>query len=52
MTEQGPSPYRSAGRADQATSGWVVGFLRVAAIMMLMVGLLSEGRWHGPGLTT
>jgi hypothetical protein len=52
MTGQGPSPYRSAGRADQATSGWVVGFLRVGAIMMLMVGLLPDGRWYGTGVTT
>ena len=39
MTEQGPSQYRSAGRADQATSGWAVGFILFAGIMMIMVGI-------------
>jgi hypothetical protein len=39
MTEQGPSQYPSAGRADQATSGWAVGFILFAAIMMIMVGI-------------
>ena len=39
MTEQGPSQYRSAGRADQTTSGWAVGFILFAAIMMIMVGI-------------
>jgi hypothetical protein len=39
MTEQEPSQYRSAGRADQATSGWAVGFILFAGIMMIMVGI-------------
>ena len=39
MTEQGPSQYPSAGRADQATSGWAVGFILFAGIMMIMVGI-------------
>jgi hypothetical protein len=39
MTEQGPSQYRSAGRPDQTTSGWAVGFILFAAIMMIMVGV-------------
>jgi hypothetical protein len=39
MTEQGPSQYPSAGRADQTTSGWAVGFILFAAIMMIMVGI-------------
>jgi hypothetical protein len=39
MTEQGPSQYPSAGRVDQATSGWAVGFILFAAIMMIMVGI-------------
>jgi hypothetical protein len=34
MTEQGP--YRSA---DRATSGWAVGFVLFAGIMMIMVGI-------------
>jgi hypothetical protein len=36
MTEQVPPQYRSAGRADRATSGWAVGFILFAAIMMMM----------------
>ena len=39
MTEQGPSQYPSAGRAEQATSGWAVGFILFAGIMMIMVGI-------------
>jgi hypothetical protein len=39
MTEQRPSPYLSAGRPDQTTSGWAVGFILFAAIMMVMVGI-------------
>jgi hypothetical protein len=39
MTEQGPSQYPSAGRSDQTTSGWAVGFILFAAIMMIMVGI-------------
>jgi hypothetical protein len=41
MTEQGPSQYPSAGRADQTTSGWAVGFVLFAAIMMIMVGIFQ-----------
>ena len=40
MTEQGPSQYPSAGRADQTTS-WSVGFILFAAIMMIMVGVFQ-----------
>src|ERR687897_2807677 len=39
MTEQEPSQDPSAGRADQTTSGWAVGFILFAAIMMIMVGI-------------
>jgi hypothetical protein len=39
MTEQ--VPYRSADRADQATSGWAVGFILFAAIMMIMNGVFQ-----------
>jgi hypothetical protein len=38
MTEQSPSQYRSAGRTGEATSGWAVGFIFFAAIMMIMAG--------------
>jgi hypothetical protein len=41
MTEQGPSQYRSAGRPDQTTSGWAVGFILFAAIMMIMSGIFQ-----------
>jgi hypothetical protein len=41
MTEQGPSQYRSAGRPDQTISGWAVGFILFAAIMMIMVGVFQ-----------
>src|SRR5215207_4894790 len=41
MTEQGPSQYRSAGRPDQTTSGWAVGFILFAAIMLIMVGIFQ-----------
>ena len=41
MTEQEPSQYPSAGRADQATSGWAVGFILFAGIMMIMVGIFQ-----------
>jgi hypothetical protein len=41
MTEQGPSQYPSAGRPDQTTSGWAVGFILFAAIMMIMVGVFQ-----------
>jgi hypothetical protein len=39
MTEQGPSQYRSAGQPNRTTSGWAVGFILFAAIMMIMVGI-------------
>ena len=41
MTEQVPPQYRSAGRADRATSGWAVGFILFAAIMMIMTGVFQ-----------
>ena len=41
MTEQGPPQYPSAGRADQTTSGWAVGSILFAAIMMIMVGIFQ-----------
>jgi hypothetical protein len=41
MTEQGPSQYPSAGRAAQTTSGWALGFILFAAIMMIMVGVFQ-----------
>jgi hypothetical protein len=41
MTEQSPSQYRSAGRAGEATSGWAVGFILFAAIMMLLAGFFQ-----------
>jgi hypothetical protein len=41
MTEQSPSQYESAGRAGKATSGWAVGFILFAAIMMIMVGVFQ-----------
>ena len=37
MSEQASPPYRSARRAEEA-SGWAVGFISFAAIMMLLVG--------------
>jgi hypothetical protein len=41
MTEaSGASGYRSA-RAGEATSGWAVGFVLFAAVMMLMVGIFQ-----------
>ena len=39
MTEQRPSQYPSASRAREDTSGWAVGFILFAAIMMIMVGI-------------
>jgi hypothetical protein len=39
MTEQRPSQYPSAGRPDQTTSGWAVGFILFAGLMMIMVGI-------------
>jgi len=39
MTEQ--SQYRSAGRAGEAPSGWAVGFILFAAIMMMMAGVFQ-----------
>jgi hypothetical protein len=41
MSEQSPSQYQSAGRAGKATSGWAVGFILFAAIMMIMVGVFQ-----------
>jgi hypothetical protein len=41
MTEQSPSQYRSGARAGEATSGWAVGFILFAAIMMLMAGVFQ-----------
>jgi hypothetical protein len=41
MTEQSPSQYQSAGRAGKATSGWAVGFILFAAIMMIMAGVFQ-----------
>ena len=37
MSEQAAPQYRSAGRAEEA-SGWAVGFILFAAIMMIMAG--------------
>ena len=39
MTEQ--SQYQSAGRAGKATSGWAVGFIMFAAILMIMIGVFQ-----------
>jgi hypothetical protein len=41
MSEPSPSQYQSAGRAGKATSGWAVGFILFAAIMMIMVGVFQ-----------
>jgi hypothetical protein len=41
MTEQSTSQPRSATRAGQPTSGWAVGFILFAAIMMIMVGVFQ-----------
>ena len=41
MSEQSPSQYRSAGRAGEARSGWAVGFILFAAIMMIMSGVFQ-----------
>jgi hypothetical protein len=41
VTEQSPSQYRSGTRAEEATSGWAVGFILFAAIMMLMAGFFQ-----------
>jgi hypothetical protein len=40
MTEQASPQYRSAGRAREA-SGWAVGFILFAAIMMIMIGIFQ-----------
>ena len=37
MTEQAAPQYRSAGRAEEA-SGWAVGFILFAAMLMIMAG--------------
>src|SRR4029450_6411829 len=41
MTEQRPSQHPAAGRAAQTTSGWALGFILFAAIMMIMVGVFQ-----------
>jgi hypothetical protein len=41
MSEQAAPQYRSAGRAAEATSGWAVGFVLFAAIMMIMIGVFQ-----------
>jgi hypothetical protein len=41
MSEQAAPQYRSAGRAAEATSGWAVGFILFAAIMMIMIGVFQ-----------
>jgi uncharacterized membrane protein len=41
MTEQSPSQYQSAGRARNAPSGWAVGFILFAAIMMIISGVFE-----------
>jgi hypothetical protein len=40
MTDQAAPQYRSAGREREA-SGWAVGFILFAAIMMIMVGVFQ-----------
>jgi hypothetical protein len=40
MSEQAAPQYRSAGRAEEA-SGWAVGFILFAAIMMIMSGIFQ-----------
>jgi hypothetical protein len=35
------SRYRAAGRAREETSGWAVGFILFAAIMMIMAGIFQ-----------
>jgi hypothetical protein len=53
MTEQRPSQYPSAGRPDQTTIGWAVGFTLFAAIMKIMAGIFQAlqgpGGRHHPG---
>jgi hypothetical protein len=41
MSEQAAPQYRSSGRAAEATSGWAVGFILFAAIMMIMFGVFQ-----------
>ena len=41
MTEHAAPQYRPAGRAEEATSGWAVGFILFAGIMMLMSGIFQ-----------
>jgi hypothetical protein len=41
MSEQAAPQYRSSGRAAEATSGWAVGFILFAAIMMIMIGVFQ-----------
>ena len=40
MSEQAAPQYRSAGRAEEA-SGWAVGFVLFAGIMMIMSGIFQ-----------
>jgi hypothetical protein len=40
MSEQAAPQYRSAGRAEEA-SGWAVGFILFAGIMMIMAGIFQ-----------
>ena len=40
MTEQAAQPYRSAGREKEA-SGWAVGFILFAGILMVMAGFFQ-----------
>jgi hypothetical protein len=47
MTEQRPSQYPLAGRPDQTTIGWAVGFTLFAAIMQIMAGIFQA--LQGPG---
>jgi hypothetical protein len=53
MTEQRPSQYPLAGRPDQTTIGWAVGFTLFAAIMQIMAGIFQAlqgpGGRHHPG---
>ena len=46
MTEDAYSS--SAARADRETSGWAVGFILFAAIMMIMVGCFQAWRTTCP----
>jgi hypothetical protein len=41
MTDQAASRYESTGTGNHARSGWAVGFIVFAAIMMMMAGLFQ-----------